>query len=268
MHSGQIIALLRQKHSEDVFVEECKDGPTQTSNHLRLDAWVMKKSWSNSCAIGYEVKVNRSDFVNDRKWPNYLPLCNELYFVCPSDLIQPEELPQDVGLYWVAKNATNIRIKRKAAYRDVQIPVKLYQYILMCRVHIKKGQNCLAETKKDYWAQWLIDQKLDADFGYRVSRSIKTRIEQEITKVHEEKEQALNLVKAVEDTIAMFKSNGIDITSLSGWSRRGLINRKIQGINGHLPDGLERTLLNAESQLKYIRESLAKIQKGEGYEES
>jgi len=55
-----IIKALQIKHSDCVFVPECKDGPTQSvSNFLRMDAWVMVKSWSHPRMIGYEVKVSR-----------------------------------------------------------------------------------------------------------------------------------------------------------------------------------------------------------------
>lgn len=43
MDAGTIVALLRTKHAEDVFVDECKDGPTHYGHHLRMDAWAMKK---------------------------------------------------------------------------------------------------------------------------------------------------------------------------------------------------------------------------------
>jgi hypothetical protein len=66
MNSYEIITLLKQKHYDDIFIPECKDGPTQLGSHLRMDAWVMKKSWANSCFIGYEEKVSRSDFLQDR----------------------------------------------------------------------------------------------------------------------------------------------------------------------------------------------------------
>lgn len=58
-----ILELLRAKHAEDVFVPECKTGPSQGHDHSRFDAWVMKKSWANAATIGYEIKVSRSDFL-------------------------------------------------------------------------------------------------------------------------------------------------------------------------------------------------------------
>ena len=78
-----ILRLIESRHSGDLVVAECKDGPTHYARHRRLDAWVMRKSWSKPALYGYEIKVSRQDFLKDDKWPDYLPMCNELYFVCP-----------------------------------------------------------------------------------------------------------------------------------------------------------------------------------------
>ena len=86
--SQDILRALEQKHWKDVFVSECKNGRSY-GGHLRMDAWVMTPSWANQCSIVYEIKVSRSDFLNDKKYQHYFPYCNEFYFVCPPKLIQP-----------------------------------------------------------------------------------------------------------------------------------------------------------------------------------
>src|SRR5690242_5105664 len=105
--------LLAAKHAEDVLVPECKDGPTQGGSHRRMDAWVMSKSWANPCVTGYEIKVSRSDFLGDEKWRTYLPLCNEFYFVAPSGIIEPDELPPEAGLLCVSSTGTVLFRKKK-----------------------------------------------------------------------------------------------------------------------------------------------------------
>lgn len=80
-YAKNILRLLEAKHSKDLLIPECKDGPTQSvSEHLRMDAWVMNRSWAHPCYTAYEIKVTRSDFLNDRKWRGYLPYCNEFFF--------------------------------------------------------------------------------------------------------------------------------------------------------------------------------------------
>lgn len=134
MNSRDIIQLLKNRHREDVFVPECKNGSTHFGHHIRLDAWAMRKSWANAATFGYEIKVSRKDFLSDDKWTGYLDYCDMFYFVCPHGMIQPEELSESAGLLWVFKQGSGLRLKKKAPHRSVVIPEDFYRYLLMCRV--------------------------------------------------------------------------------------------------------------------------------------
>lgn len=172
MNASEISQMLRDRHKDDLWVSECKDGGTWNRSHVRLDGWAMEKSWTRPRMIGYEIKVSRSDFLQDNKWPEYLPLCNELYFVCPAKLIQPEELPTHVGLIWAGGRLVT---KRKAAYRQITPPVELMKYILMCRStigrEVQPGDS--REHKLDKWRRWLAEKKTSNDLGYDIRRKVR-----------------------------------------------------------------------------------------------
>ena len=137
MHANQVVNLLcAGRHQGDLCVVECKDGPTTTAKHRRFDLWVMKRSYSRPCYTGYEVKVSRADFLNDEKWPDYLPNCNQFYFATPWGLVQPDEVPSGCGLIWVSKNLTQCYVKKKAPHRAIEEPVSLMKYILMSRTNV------------------------------------------------------------------------------------------------------------------------------------
>jgi hypothetical protein len=183
MTSRDIIGLLATKHAKDLFVPECKNGSTWFNNSvLKLDAWAMKRSWANPMAIGYEIKVARNDFIRDAKWPGYLEYCNEFYFVCPADLIQPSEIGDQAGLYWTSKNGKILYLKKKAPYRNIEIPPELYVYILMCRTEIvattADGKPKTDAEKTEYWQNWLKGRTADKDLGWRVSKAIQDRVRQ------------------------------------------------------------------------------------------
>jgi hypothetical protein len=93
MTAAGLLAMLETRHSNDVFVPECKDGPTQTRSHLRLDAWVLLKTWSPITTIGYEIKVDRGDWRRDDKLHQYMPLCHLLYVVALKGVVPADELP-------------------------------------------------------------------------------------------------------------------------------------------------------------------------------
>lgn len=175
-----IVDLLATKHSGDVFVPECKNGSTTTANAnlLRMDAWAMNRSWSKPWTHGYEVKVTRRDFIGDDKWPLYLRYCNRFAFVCPPRLIQPEELPAGVGLFWTSINCKRLYVKRQPPHREVEIPEDLWRYVLMCRATM--GEEFVQRTNREIWEEWLKEEKIDSAIGRRVSKRLRERIKEEV----------------------------------------------------------------------------------------
>lgn len=190
-----LLQLLRSKHSKDVFISECKNGPTHYVSHRRLDAWAMKKSWRHPSYIGYEIKVARNDFLRDDKWMEYLPLCSSFYFVSPSKVIKPEEVPEQAGLLWSSTNGTRLYTKKKAPYREIAPPEDLMLYVLMQYAPTGGDANNVfwerryygeGADKRRYWKDWLEEKKLDYELGYKVSKGIRKRIDEEINKVQRE----------------------------------------------------------------------------------
>jgi len=136
--AAKISKLLADKHSCDVFVPECKNGETWGARDLlKLDAWVLLKTYSPLTTIGYEIKCSRSDFENDQKWVGYLDLCHMFYFVCPAGMIRSIDLPSRVGLIWVSQTG-KLHTKRKATREnpDTEKLNRLLIYVLMARSKI------------------------------------------------------------------------------------------------------------------------------------
>src|SRR5580765_3591485 len=107
--SDIILEMLAVRHSEDVFVPECKTGPTHYADRCpRIDAWAMRRSWANPVTFGYEIKTSRNDFVRDEKWRDYLAYCTQFFFVAPPGIIRIDELPAEVGLIETSTNAKTL----------------------------------------------------------------------------------------------------------------------------------------------------------------
>jgi hypothetical protein len=173
--ANDIIELLANKHSGDVFVPECKTGSSMMHRSCRrLDAWVMKRTWSPITMIGYEVKVSRGDFLRDDKWRLYLDLCHQFYFVCPSKLIDSSELSAEAGLMWVSATGTRLYTKKKAPYRDVEPPADLMTYVLMSRSRITRDNE--SKDNREYWRDWLRLKAEDRKLGCRVSEAVREQV--------------------------------------------------------------------------------------------
>lgn len=256
MNARDIVNLLAKKHSSDVFVDECKDGPTQYGSHARLDGWAMKRSWAKPLTVGYEIKVSRNDFLQDDKWPNYLGLCNQLYFVCPAGLIEKLEVPDGVGLMWVAKTGTRLYTKLKAAHREVEIPESLWRYILMCRCVITR-ENAI-ESPRNFWEQWLIEKKLDWSFGHHVSKAIAKRVRDEIEDTKSENERLKGRMSRYDDVIRFLESIGVDPSERWGVSEY-TVEKKLKEAQAILPDGIVSDLNKLSEQAASTAQKLEEI---------
>lgn len=202
--ASDISQALSSKHCEDVFVPECKDGPTQSSRHQRMDAWVMKRKWRHPLVIGYEIKVSRSDFLGDDKWRGYLTLCNEFYFAAPKGLIQLSELSSEAGLIELV-GKSRLVVRKKAPYRDLAVPEELYRYILMARTRIVPPRHNEGGRAK-YWRDWIETRAENRRLGHEVSEAIRQHVE----RVECDNERLKTQNESYDDVREFMKSIGLD----------------------------------------------------------
>jgi hypothetical protein len=188
MHSSMLIKLLAERHKDDVFIAECKNGSSYGDRLLKMDGWAMRKSWAHPCVSGYEVKVSRADFLGDKKWPGYLKYCNEFYFVSPPDIIKLEELGADVGLLYCSANGGRLYTKKKAPFRNLTIPESIFRYIIM-RL---SSDDQYGRPDREYWREWLEQKDEDKELGRAVSKKVSELLTQRIAKV-ERKNHELQL---------------------------------------------------------------------------
>jgi len=189
----------------------------------------MKKSWNRPCAWGYEVKVDRSDFINDNKWPQYLPYCNQFYFVCPPKLISVEELPSEVGLLYTSSTCTRLYTKKKAPHRDVEIPNKLFMYLLMARVKVV-AEYRRKSSNLEFWRSYLRDKNEKLQIGYAASKKIRKEIEERVSKVESENAKLRRGIENFQEVERLCKELGLPIDH--PWGMRYEFNRKIEQLSG------------------------------------
>lgn len=167
MRADEILHLLHtRKHRTDQWFTEVKNGPSTLTRTVRLDALAIKPSWTQPLFSGYEVKVSRSDFLRDDKWLAYLPMCHRLSFACPDGLIQADELPTDVGLYWI-NEAGRLKAVRRPVTRPLPaLPVDMLYYILVSRS--ESDRHPFFTSHREYFAAWVQEKAADRRLGHQV----------------------------------------------------------------------------------------------------
>lgn len=254
VRADQIKHALSVRHADDFFLTEVKDGPTQSvRKHFKIDALAFKKSWANPAIIGYEVKVDRSDFTRDDKWPAYLPLCNQFSFVCPTGMIQLDELPPEVGLVYYNPEKGTLLTKRKATYRLIEEPINMYKYIIMSKLDSERHPFFGLDNRKDYIEAYLEDKAQRKDLGWRFG----TKLAQDLHKATEENQQLQREIERmknrnehVEPLVAMLKECGIDVRY--GWKWEDQLRER-------LASGVSPDMKSEVSKMKQAVERLASI---------
>lgn len=215
---GSVRVAITSRHSKDLVVPECKDGPTWGGRHRRIDYWVLRRSWTRPAMIAYEVKSGRQDFLTDQKWTEYLPLCNELWFIAPPGAIQPGELPEGIGLLRIAGSGPGARLitVRKAIYREVEPPATLMTYVLMCRAAItteKDPEDPRDPGELEGWKAWLSLRAEKREIGREVSRALRERYDAEVRQVRAENERLKRDNEALDKLRAALERKGVDWNS-------------------------------------------------------
>jgi hypothetical protein len=246
--AGRLLQLIAERHTKDVFVPECKDGPSWGRNTPRMDAWAMNRSWANFCCTGYEIKVSRADWLQDTKWPQYLELCHRMYLVAPQDVIRPDELPESMGLLVPTKNSTKLYTKKKAPFRELEIPWSMLAYVLMCRATIAPEPTMYRKDvpNAEYWRTWLADKSENKTMGHRVSRALSTMFRERVDHVECDNKWLKAENEKLEDVKAAIKSLGVN---LHGWNPADEARRKIENLRKQIPDGLLNQVTNLARDL-------------------
>jgi len=241
IRADMILRQIAKRHNgrvPDAFFTEVKNGSTWfNDNLLRLDAVAFKKSWKNPCITGYEIKVDRQDFMRDDKWPGYRQYCHRFYFACPTGLIAPDELPSDVGLIYYNLEKDCIHTKRKAAFRAIEISWEMLYYLVISR--LDSDQHPFFSSRREMLKVWVEDKAERRELGWMVGNKMVeqiTELEKQVHKLKRELEwQKVDIerLKAIEKIL---EENGIRNFHLLEDLKKALS----QGVPPNMAESLER----------------------------
>lgn len=181
MTAAEVVACLKRT-AAGIFLEQVKVGATYAAAYgtgpRRIDALAIKPSWTHPCITAWEVKVSRSDFLRDHKWPDYLEQCHRLYFACPRGLIDAEELEDPrVGLVWTTPSG-HASVRRAAPYRRIEMPVDLLYYIVLSRLseYHPPWEDIYRADKRAWGRRFIEERGRDKQLGQSLGTAMAKRL--------------------------------------------------------------------------------------------
>ncbi len=169
-----ILELLKVMHSPSRGRDEWALFPelnvgTGAKGGRWIDLWVvnMYPSKGNK-KIAYEIKVSRGDFLRELEDPlkrsGAEAVSNECYFVAPTGLIQPQELPEGWGLLELTTGS--LRKKVSAPYHEVKLTEAFIYSILRRSSRAEKQNPPTAEVMNELARLRQLQAVIKEDIGY------------------------------------------------------------------------------------------------------
>ena len=255
LRADEVLLALSRRHAQDLWLTEVKTGPTWTAavgQLHRIDGIAIKRSWTAPCITGYEVKISRQDWVRDEKWHAALPDCHAFYCACPPDLIQPEELPAEVGLIWVLAGG-RVSVRRKAVRRDVDLSPLLLYHIVISRT--EPDRHPFFSGTREALEAWVADKKARQGLGIRVRGHISDVVAKAEDRAEAAEREASRLREDAQKwrrTSEILAAAGHDMR-WGGWRWEETVQRLA---TGGAPAHIERRLRDAAREITAVADAL------------
>jgi hypothetical protein len=254
-HVLRALSRQYQRKGKVLFLTEVKTGPTWTrAPAQRLDALAITKSWTKPSIVGFEVKVRRSDFLKDDKWPGYLDFCHRMYFVCPEGLIKPAEMSGPCGLIYVTENG-GLRNRKRAPFREIELPWTLFYHLVIS--HMDDDRHPFFSDQREYLESYVEDRKDRQKLAWSVRMKFAEdleRLRRERAALGQEKDhlkEDLQRLKGLEEILREFGIDRWSGNELRERLRRALPSRfvrKLQWAMDHLDDLLREAAPGTEKK--------------------
>lgn len=162
-----ILRALHFRHAGDIADTEVNVPQGRGVGSMRMDFVAIAASWARPRVVCYEVKVERRDFVQDTKWPAYLPTCHEFIFVTKQGVATKGEIPEAAGWQELLANGTLVT-RKKAPRRTMEVATEavLYKHLLMR----KDGKGDV--PNREFFEEWLKSKRADRALGRMVGREL------------------------------------------------------------------------------------------------
>lgn len=246
--SNEIKLALAEKHYKDFFLTECKSGSswfTPVGDMKILDGLAIRKSWTNPCFTGYEIKVSRSDFLRDAKFYTYEELCNCLYIVCPKGMIDRTEVPESVGLMYYDPEKKTLTTKKKAVWRKIEYSTDLLLYIIYSR--LDSDRYPFFSSSKEYFEEYVAQKRSSKQLG----SNVRSRLVQENRELIKEIEGLRHFMDKYDKYRAIM--NVIEKHHIWAWKPEDLAQKLDEALSRRCPEDISSIRTTLEGIVNRIK---------------
>lgn len=256
---------------EEDVVPFPRSGQSRRADFLALRLWGARVGH----LLGFEVKVSRSDFLQELRDPEKrVPLealCSACYFVAPRGVFDVGELPEGWG--WLEVRSSGLVMRREAKHRACATPVAVY-HTLMKRLHDIRWYDRARRPALLDWPKEVFEYaglpvtpgKLEALAAEVFHSTLRDR---EHAARRAAEEEMKGRVREAEDALDGFRRAVGSVLGLSTWDVAALTPEKVRGLlsvaltTGAKPGSLVRDLENAlgllERSSKFIRGAVTQL---------
>jgi len=194
-----------------------------------LDGWALLPTWSPLTTIGYEIKVSRSDWLQDQKYEDYRTGCHLFYVVAPKGIVQKAELPNGVGLIEPIGKGDGerlvMRVKGVRQQPDPSVLVHLMAHVLMWRKDDREKGAQTREQRAAFWQKWVEEKQQ----FHAIGRSVKGRMRTILRDALDDRARADARAKELEGVQAILDELGVK-PNFNIWSTRRQIESALNGV--------------------------------------
>ena len=162
--------------------------------------------------------------------------------------MQPEELPDSVGLLVVNSGATGLLTKRKATHRAIAFPEELVSYLLMSRMQVCRRWYDTDDVtaKHEKWRDWLAEKEEKRTIGYEVAKALRDRYERDVESVQKRIAELQRENERLAEVKAACKA--LDVR-FDGWQRPEDVAKRLAEHQAAMPPELARLLRSMSGEL-------------------
>ncbi len=156
----------------------------------------------------------------------------------------------------MSSTGTRLYTKKKAPTREIETPLDVLLYILICRASIH-GETT-PQSKHEFWKAWLAEKEEKMVSGHAVSRKLRTVYQRDVKDV----QYANDKLQAEAKELSRIKQFCAELKiDVNRWTHKRNIESRLAELQAGVPTVVKEHLASAVHQLNRAEEAIKQFEK-------